>query len=173
MWMQLVRMEPVGGSAGASPSAVLWLFLLFYLLGDIAGIMLLSLGNSAPYVLSSVMDVPGTGAAGARRGRGGRGSSSVAVRWPRRCASMRSGVLAEVPRRRRGRRLRGEGRRGPDPRRRCVWLSRALMVDVAVEADVARRRTDGWTPYAPVPIRTAATRCMLPAGRTCSYSVLL
>jgi hypothetical protein len=47
MWMQLVRMEPVGGSAGASPSAVLWLFLLFYLLGDIAGIMLLAPGNSA------------------------------------------------------------------------------------------------------------------------------
>jgi hypothetical protein len=37
---------------------------------------------------------------------------------------MRSGVLAEVPRRRRrGRRLRGEGRRGPDPRRRCVRVA--------------------------------------------------
>jgi len=55
----------------------------------------------------------------------------------------------------------------------CVWLSRALMVDVAVEADVARRRTDLLRARSPVPIRTAATRCMLPAGRTCSYSVLL
>ena len=67
MWMHSAW-NPSGGSAGAAPSAALafWLLLLFYLLGDIAGIMLLPPGNRAPDVLSTVVAVPGTCATGAR-----------------------------------------------------------------------------------------------------------
>ena len=140
----------------------LWLLLLFYLLGDITGIMLLPPGNSAPDVLSRVVAVPGTCAAGARRGRSGRGSTFVAVRWPRRCDSMRSGVLAEVPCRRRGRRLRGEGRRfePASTMRACGSATRSWW------------GTDGRRMHPCPCVRWRLDACYRP-GRTCSYSVLL